>query len=950
MLFQFIFLLIGYTFNNIRSVLPYGHEQVHISLNNKVDSMIISWVTFFNLSTNENCPVVEYGLDEQLLLRRQNGTTKSYKNGTIIRFFHKVVLTNLTSNTKYYYRVGNNETWSRTFHFKTFPSGSNFSFNLCAFGDMDTEKNYTLNSLIKSVKNNECNIIIHVGDIAYDLHNNNGMVGDQFMREIESVAAYVPYMVVPGNHEFDCHGFLHYNLRFNMPYDSDACNQEDHFYYFNVGPVHFIGLSSEVYGFYTVYGKLPIIKQGRWLKNKLETIQKNRKEKPWIIAYLHRPIYIFRDNNGTEVNDHEYTLIRKGYRDIPGLGDYFDKYKVDLVLSGHEHMYERNYPVLNRTVYQYSNVYYINPPGTTYIVTGAGGCVRCSYVTENMTNTKDYPFSAKRSTEIGYTFINIKNHTHLRGQQIGTKKGNIIDDFWIVKGINESTNDKKVIGRMATNFVSNSIKKDTNSVSKSTMNNTAPVSKSVMKDENKGLKTEKNDVLEVRKKKGIFTLRNIIDAVLVSIILMLVVVLISRVLTEDSGVKKAKISIKHTHEQVHLSLGKDDNSMVITWLTLTNLEDSSLVPMVKYGTKESELIFEVNGTTKSFFNSSSKIERFVHKAELKNLKHDTKYFYQVGDSVSWSKVFNFINIDRKKNVKACFIGDMDSTVKYTRLALQNQVRNRRCDIIIHVGDIAYHLSDQQGTVGDQYMKDIEIFAAYAPYMVISGNAEFKNDNYKHYNYIFNMPYDKAHIIEDDHFYKFTFGNVNYFGIQSQVYMKDGYNNNIIIRQFRWLNSKLKKVEKNSWIIVYFHHPMYCCTTCHEECENGIYKNLKDGNELINDGIEETLKKRKVDLIINGHVHGYVRGYPVFKSVMKLQNNDSYFKGEAPTQIITGVGGSQKLPPDKKILKNENFPFAAKKSLHFGFTRIEATNEKEIKIEYISSIHGNTLDSFTIKKK
>lgn len=30
---------------------------------------------------------------------------------------------------------------------------------------------------------------------------NDGQVGDEFMRQIEPIAAYVPYMVCPGNHE-----------------------------------------------------------------------------------------------------------------------------------------------------------------------------------------------------------------------------------------------------------------------------------------------------------------------------------------------------------------------------------------------------------------------------------------------------------------------------------------------------------------------------------------------------------------------------------------------------------------------------------------------------------------------------------------------------------------------------------------------------------------------------
>ncbi len=33
------------------------------------------------------------------------------------------------------------------------------------------------------------------------LIKDNARVGDEFMRQIESIAAYIPYQVCPGNHE-----------------------------------------------------------------------------------------------------------------------------------------------------------------------------------------------------------------------------------------------------------------------------------------------------------------------------------------------------------------------------------------------------------------------------------------------------------------------------------------------------------------------------------------------------------------------------------------------------------------------------------------------------------------------------------------------------------------------------------------------------------------------------
>lgn len=56
-----------------------------------------------------------------------------------------------------------------------------------------------------------------VGDFAYDMDERDGKQGDLFMREIEPIAARVPYMVDVGNHE-NAYQFSHYTERFrNMP-------------------------------------------------------------------------------------------------------------------------------------------------------------------------------------------------------------------------------------------------------------------------------------------------------------------------------------------------------------------------------------------------------------------------------------------------------------------------------------------------------------------------------------------------------------------------------------------------------------------------------------------------------------------------------------------------------------------------------------------------------------
>lgn len=55
--------------------------------------------------------------------------------------------------------------------------------------------------LQKETQSRMYDAFLHVGDLAYNLDTDNGIIGDNFMNQIQSIAAYVPYMTAPGNHE-----------------------------------------------------------------------------------------------------------------------------------------------------------------------------------------------------------------------------------------------------------------------------------------------------------------------------------------------------------------------------------------------------------------------------------------------------------------------------------------------------------------------------------------------------------------------------------------------------------------------------------------------------------------------------------------------------------------------------------------------------------------------------
>lgn len=112
----------------------------------------------------------------------------------------KVKLSNLRPNSRYRYHCGSDLGWSNEFWFRT-PPETDWTPHLAIFGDMGNENAQSLGRLQEETQRNIYDGIFHVGDFAYDMDSENAAIGDQYMRQIQSIAAYVPYMVCAGNHE-----------------------------------------------------------------------------------------------------------------------------------------------------------------------------------------------------------------------------------------------------------------------------------------------------------------------------------------------------------------------------------------------------------------------------------------------------------------------------------------------------------------------------------------------------------------------------------------------------------------------------------------------------------------------------------------------------------------------------------------------------------------------------
>ena len=245
------------------------------------------------------------------------------------------------------------------------------------------------------------------------MDSENARVGDEFMRQIESIAAYVPYMTCVGNHE-QRYNFSNYKARFSMPGETESM-----FFSFNVGPVHFISISTEFY-YYTNYGFKMVANQYKWLIGDLEkaTRTENRIKRPWIIIFGHRPMYCTTNDKDDCTKLNTYTRVGMPITKAFGLEKVLLKYDVDLAVWAHEHNYERFWPLYDYKVYNGSTAEpYTNPKAPVHITTGSAGCKE----RHDGWGPKK-PFSAFRSNDYGYTRMAAHNATHLEIEQVSDDK------------------------------------------------------------------------------------------------------------------------------------------------------------------------------------------------------------------------------------------------------------------------------------------------------------------------------------------------------------------------------------------------------------------------------------------------------------------------------------------------------------------------------------------------
>nr|CCA24554.1 Iron(III)zinc(II) purple acid phosphatase putative [Albugo laibachii Nc14] len=396
--------------------------QIHLALYDDTQTssslagngMTVSWAT---KRRNLIPSVVQFGLKPSQLSEKvvssQQCEQYSFCDYHSACFHHvNIPAKRLLPETLYYYRCGNEASgWSEIKNFTTpMAIGNTKSALFALIGDLgQTEFSKRTLEYISSRKK-DLRAIFHAGDLSYA--DSDQPRWDSWAKMVEPIASQIPWMVASGNHEEEepCKAktdpFISYQKRFCMPYVSepDSLQQGNLYYGIRVGMTHFIILSPYI-------DTTRNSSQYRWLEEELGRV--NRALTPWLCVLMHGPWY---NSNTAHQNRREpHFEMKKNMESL-----LYDN-KVDVVISGHVHAYERSLPVWKEQV---------RLDGIVYVVVGDGGN------REGLASSFLQPapqWSAFRKALYGYILWNVTNQTHaaLEWYAHNEKGAQIEDVFWI---------------------------------------------------------------------------------------------------------------------------------------------------------------------------------------------------------------------------------------------------------------------------------------------------------------------------------------------------------------------------------------------------------------------------------------------------------------------------------------------------------------------------------------
>ncbi len=250
--------------------------------------------------------------------------------------------------------------------FRTGPLGRSRGFRFTSFGDQAVSAPVGLGLgpntpnagyIVPAVESLDPLFHLFNGDLCYaNVSDAPVQTWQSFFTNNTRSAANRPWMPSAGNHENEVgngpQGYLSYQTRFELPANGSA-EFRGNWYAFTVGPIRVISLNNDDVclqdGAFSAFrrdhvptyvssGDNPYINgyssgaQRAWLEGELARAHQSD-DIDWIVVCMHQVAMSSAHFNGADLG------IRQQWLPL------FEKYGVDLVVAGHEHHFERSFPV-----------------------------------------------------------------------------------------------------------------------------------------------------------------------------------------------------------------------------------------------------------------------------------------------------------------------------------------------------------------------------------------------------------------------------------------------------------------------------------------------------------------------------------------------------------------------------------------------------------------------------
>lgn len=176
-------------------------------------------------------------------------------------------------------------------------------------------------------------------------------------------------------------------------------------------------------------------------------------------------------------------------------------------------------------------------------------------------------------------------------------------------------------------------------------------------------------------------------------------------------------------QQVHITQGDHEGkAMIVSWVTMEEPGSST----VSYWSENSKHKNNANGkvNTYKYYNYTS---GYIHHCTIRNLKFDTKYYYEVGIGQT-PRTFSFVTPPAVgPDVPYTFglIGDLGQTYDSNSTLTHYQQNPTVGKAVLYVGDLSYadNHPNHDNVKWDTWGRFVERSTAYQPWIWTTGNHE-----------------------------------------------------------------------------------------------------------------------------------------------------------------------------------------------------------------------------------